>query len=87
MASNPQPGGPGPRIYVPWLGGGLVIPPDIGVPFHVILRLAGYGTGIRTLLDRTSSNIGLIVILYNLGQGDTSYYITCHSVRCNCIYH
>jgi hypothetical protein len=36
-----QPGGPGPRIYIPQKQGGLVIPPDTGFPFHRLLRLAG----------------------------------------------
>jgi hypothetical protein len=34
-----QPGGPGPRIYIPQ--GGPVIPPGTGFPFRRLLRLAG----------------------------------------------
>jgi hypothetical protein len=37
----PQPGGPGPRIYIPQEQGGQVIPPGTGFPFHRLLRLAG----------------------------------------------
>jgi hypothetical protein len=31
---NPQPGGPGLRIYVPWRQGGPAIPPGTGFPFQ-----------------------------------------------------
>jgi hypothetical protein len=37
----PQPGGPGPRIYIPQEQGGPVIPPGTGFPFRRILRLTG----------------------------------------------
>jgi hypothetical protein len=37
----PQPGGPGPRIYIPQEQGGPVIPPGTGFPFRRLLRLAG----------------------------------------------
>jgi hypothetical protein len=37
----PQPGGPGPRIYIPQEQGGPVIPPDSGFPLRRLLRLAG----------------------------------------------
>jgi hypothetical protein len=37
----PQPGGPGPRIYIPQEQGGSVIPPGTGFPFRRLLRLAG----------------------------------------------
>jgi hypothetical protein len=36
----PQPGGPGPRIYIPQEQGDAVIPPGTGFPFHRFLRLA-----------------------------------------------
>jgi hypothetical protein len=36
-----QPGGPGPRIYIPQEQGGPVIPSGTGLPFHRLLRLAG----------------------------------------------
>jgi hypothetical protein len=32
----PQPGGPGPRIYIPQEQGGPVIPPGTGVPLKTI---------------------------------------------------
>jgi hypothetical protein len=37
----PQPGGPGPRIYIPPEQGGPVIPPGTWFPFCRLLRLAG----------------------------------------------
>jgi hypothetical protein len=36
-----QPGGPGPRIYIPQEEGGPVIPPGTGFPFRRVLRLTG----------------------------------------------
>jgi hypothetical protein len=36
----PQPGGPGPCIYIPQEQGGPVIPPGTGFPFRRLLRLA-----------------------------------------------
>jgi hypothetical protein len=36
----PQPGGPGPRIYIPQEQGGPDIPPGTGFPFRRLLRLA-----------------------------------------------
>jgi hypothetical protein len=38
---DPQPGGPGPRIYIPQQQGGPDIPPGTGFPFRRLLRLAG----------------------------------------------
>jgi hypothetical protein len=37
----PQPGGPGPRIYIRQEQRGPVIPPGTGFPFRLLLRLAG----------------------------------------------
>jgi hypothetical protein len=37
----PQPGGPGPLIYIPQEQGGPVTPPRTGFPFHRLLRHAG----------------------------------------------
>jgi hypothetical protein len=37
----PQPGGPGPRIYISQEECGPDIPPGTGFPFHRLLRLAG----------------------------------------------
>jgi hypothetical protein len=45
----PQPGGPGPRIYIPQEQGDPVIPPGTGFPFRCLLRLGG-GGGIRHCL-------------------------------------
>jgi hypothetical protein len=41
LASNPQPGGSGPCIYVPQRQGDKVVPPGSGFPFRCLLRLAG----------------------------------------------
>jgi hypothetical protein len=37
----PQPGGPGPSIYIPQKQGGSVMPPGTGFPFCRLLRLSG----------------------------------------------
>jgi hypothetical protein len=37
----PQPGGPGPRVYIPQEQGDAVISPGIGFPFRRLLRLSG----------------------------------------------
>jgi hypothetical protein len=37
----PQPGGPGPRIYMPQEQGGPVMPPDTGFHFRRLIRLTG----------------------------------------------
>jgi hypothetical protein len=39
----PQPGGPGPRIYIPQEQGGPVIPAGTGFPFRRLLLLTGLG--------------------------------------------
>jgi hypothetical protein len=46
----PQPGGPGPRIYILQGQGGPVIPPDTGFPFCHLLRLARLWSRYSTLL-------------------------------------
>jgi hypothetical protein len=38
----PQPGGPGPRTYIPQEEGGPFIAPGVGFPFRRLLRLAGH---------------------------------------------
>jgi hypothetical protein len=38
---DPQPGGPGPHIYIPQEQGGPVIPPGSGIPFCHLLRDTG----------------------------------------------
>jgi hypothetical protein len=38
---DPQPGGPGRRIYIPQEQGDPVMPPGTGFPFRRLLRLAG----------------------------------------------
>jgi hypothetical protein len=40
IRDSPQPGEPGPRIYIPQEQGSPVIPPDTGFPFRRTLRLA-----------------------------------------------
>jgi hypothetical protein len=46
----PQPGGPGPRIYIPQEQGGPVIPPGTGFPFVASYDSQGCGGGILTRL-------------------------------------
>jgi hypothetical protein len=46
----PQPGGPGPRIYIPQEEGGPVIPPGTGSHFVAFYDLQGYDGGVRTRL-------------------------------------
>jgi hypothetical protein len=41
IRETPQPGSPGPRIYIPQQQGGPDIPPGTGFPFGRLLRLAG----------------------------------------------
>jgi hypothetical protein len=36
-----EPGGPGPRVYIPQEHRGLVIPPSTGFSFHCLVRLSG----------------------------------------------
>jgi hypothetical protein len=53
---TPQPGEPGPLIYIPQEQGGPVIPPDTGFPFHCLLRLAGLRSSVCSLdKDRTEN--------------------------------
>jgi hypothetical protein len=53
----PQPGGPGPRIYIPQEQGGPVIPPDTGFPFCRLLRLTGLRWSILTRLHTGKNEI------------------------------
>jgi hypothetical protein len=46
----PQPGGPGPRIYIPQQQGGPVIPPGTGFPFVASYDSQGCGRSILTCL-------------------------------------
>jgi hypothetical protein len=45
-----QPGGPGPRIYIPQEQGGLVVPQALGSLLVASYGCQGYGGGIRTCL-------------------------------------
>jgi hypothetical protein len=49
-----QPGGPGPRIYIPQEESRPVVPPGTGFPFRRLLRLAGL-RGLRIL----ATSVGL----------------------------
>jgi hypothetical protein len=44
----PQPGGPGPHIYIPQEQGGTVTPLGTGFPFCRLLRLSGILTRLHT---------------------------------------
>jgi hypothetical protein len=60
----PQPGGPGPRIYIPQEKCGLVIPPGTGFPFVASYDSQGCGGGILTRLHMGRSPRGLILFGY-----------------------
>jgi hypothetical protein len=63
IRNSPQPGGAGPRIYIPQEQGGPVIPPGTGFPFHRLLftfstdSLYNLGTD---PIENTASNISLL---------------------------
>jgi hypothetical protein len=71
----PQPGGPGPRIYIPQEQGGPVIPPATGFRFRRLLRLAGLRWRYSNLPPHGDSPshsltlIRLVASLYNLSTG------------------
>jgi hypothetical protein len=44
----PEPGGPGPRIYIPQEQSGPIMTTGNGFPFRRLVRLAGYGVGTQT---------------------------------------
>jgi hypothetical protein len=46
LCSNPQPGGLGLHIYIPWRLGGPVIPPGTEYPFSRLLRHAWATVGL-----------------------------------------
>jgi hypothetical protein len=54
--SSPQPGGPGPRIYIPQEQGGPVISPGTGFPFRHLLRLTGLQWRYSNLPPRESDH-------------------------------
>jgi hypothetical protein len=63
---TPQPGGSGPRIYIPQEQSGPVIPPGTGSPILHRLQLQGYGGGIRTRLHTGFNNNWYLSQLYSL---------------------
>jgi hypothetical protein len=60
----PQPGEPGPRIYIPQEQGGTAIPPGTGFPCRRLLHSQGYGGGIRTRLHARVSIYSPLLICY-----------------------
>jgi hypothetical protein len=52
----PQPGGPGPPIYIPLEHVGTIIPPGTGFLFVASYDSQGYGGGIRPASTRKSHN-------------------------------
>jgi hypothetical protein len=66
-----QPGGPGPRIYIPQEQDSPVIPPGTGFPFVASYDSQGYSAGIRTRLHAGS-------VLYYINETVWLY----HSIRC-----
>jgi hypothetical protein len=59
-ASNPQPGVPGPRIYIPQEQAGPVIHPGTRFPFRRLLRLAGPRWRYSSPPPRGPNNIRII---------------------------
>jgi hypothetical protein len=78
-----QPGGPGPRIFIPQEQGGLVIPSGTGFPFRRVLRLAG----IRWRHSTPPLRGDCILVIYSLDTArsentafNSSYIVACVSV-------
>jgi hypothetical protein len=59
----PQPGGPGPRIYIPQEQGGPVIPPDTGSLFVASYDSQGYGGGIGLRLQPDQSRSAAVFVI------------------------
>jgi hypothetical protein len=59
----PQPGGPGPRIYIPQEQGGSVITPGTGFHFRRLLRLAGLRWRYSNPLPRGVHGYSLLVLV------------------------
>jgi hypothetical protein len=68
-----QPGGPGPRIYIPQEQGGPVIPLGTGFTFVASYDLQGYGGGILTRLH-TSANLVVVYLTANGQSTSLSWY-------------
>jgi hypothetical protein len=62
----PQPGGPGPLIYIPQEQGGPVIPPGTGVPLHRLLGLAGLRWSYSNPPPHGRNDYSQSKLLYNL---------------------
>jgi hypothetical protein len=68
LCSNPQPGGAGLHIYIPWRLGGPVIPPSTGYPFYSLLTTRmGYGGTI--LIPRSPHGEGEVIYGYKILVG------------------
>jgi hypothetical protein len=63
LTINPQPGGPGPCIYIPHWQGGQVIPQAPGFLFIAFYDTQGYGGGILTRLHTGATSLTSIPIL------------------------
>jgi hypothetical protein len=85
----PQPGGAGPRIYIPEEQGGPVITPGTGFPFRRLLRLAGLwlryanppSKGVLQAI--IASSVLLITPLHGPSRNHRSnnnYFVACGSV-------
>jgi hypothetical protein len=64
----PQPGGPGPRIYIPHEQGGPVIPSSTGLLFRRLLQLAGLWWRYSTLNLHIEWLIRQIQIYFTIGD-------------------
>jgi hypothetical protein len=61
---TPQPGGPGPRIYIAQEQGGPVIPPGTAFPFRRLIRLAGLRWRYQTRLHQIRVKVTLLLAVY-----------------------
>jgi hypothetical protein len=68
---TPQPGGPGPRIYISQEQGGPVIPPGTGLAFVASYYSQDNGGGILTRLHTGFPWAGLGSSLYSPGADPT----------------
>jgi hypothetical protein len=66
IRDTPQPGGPGPRIYISQEQGGPVTSPGTGFPFRRLLRLAGLRWRYSNLPPH---GVNMIQSIYSLGVG------------------
>jgi hypothetical protein len=81
-----QPGGPGPRTYIPQEQGGPVISPGTAFPFRRLLRLAGLRWRYSTPPPRrkvTFKNTQIALSLFGLHSGTRTHYFRVLGPMCS----